>query len=351
MLTYFTKRIFIIGILFFSIESLWSSGGQVSSAAYLKLGMDARGIAVGRAYTALANGASAIYWNPAGILNPEVNGRPFDVQITNLLNSPWDVNYLTSAVAWRWKRFAIGLGYINYGVDQIPEYDELMNYYGDFRNVEQAGLFGLAFNFPGLFQVGITGFYLNQEFQNIHLTSGNLIEGWGINFGLIMRPFLQYKQFEIGILLNDNKMLIVNKDNKDRDSTSIIINVGFKWDIYQSTSQYLSSITLLADFEQEKDFPVKVKFGSEVLVAKFGSTELYVRSGIDDVILEMRPLADSLKTSYLALDDQITRLNRKFTFGVGLQYQLVAGTILIADYAWVKETFRSLHFLTLKIVF
>ncbi len=45
-------------------------GGQragISALPFLKIGVGARGVALGEAFTAMANDASALYWNPAGL--------------------------------------------------------------------------------------------------------------------------------------------------------------------------------------------------------------------------------------------------------------------------------------------
>ena len=46
-----------------------------TSAAFLEIGPGARSLGMGSAYVSVANDASSLYWNPAGIVNisrPEV---------------------------------------------------------------------------------------------------------------------------------------------------------------------------------------------------------------------------------------------------------------------------------------
>ena len=43
------------------------AGKSTSGAQFLKLGVGARGIAMGEAYAAVVDGADAVYWNPAGL--------------------------------------------------------------------------------------------------------------------------------------------------------------------------------------------------------------------------------------------------------------------------------------------
>ncbi len=56
--------------------TLWAGGmfAQETGMAFLKIGIDARAMAMGNAYTAAATGASALYWNPAGLVTEPALG-------------------------------------------------------------------------------------------------------------------------------------------------------------------------------------------------------------------------------------------------------------------------------------
>lgn len=317
---------------------------QVSGAAYIKLGMDARGIAVGRAITAAAHGAAAVYWNPAGILNGK---NRFDLKMTGLMNkTPWDQEYSTISMSYKWRLLALGGGYINYGVYDIPEYDENMGYYGDFNNHEGAGLATLAIDFPGLVKFGITGFYLMQNYSS--LVNANSLptdrSGYGYNLGLLFNPILHYDRLVIGLLLNDNKLYSTN------DASSLITDLGVRWSAWQSKDRYFNNVDLLLDFEQERNYPIKLKLGTDIQAVNYRGYRVFLRMGLDDLILEMRPLADSLATHSPELENQIVVLNRKFMLGFGLQYKTFASAnVFSIDYAFVRERFRVLHFLSVGI--
>lgn len=57
----------------FSFSDFGRKAVGTSSAQFLKLGVNARAIAMGEAYSAVADGADALYWNPAGLAR--VNGK------------------------------------------------------------------------------------------------------------------------------------------------------------------------------------------------------------------------------------------------------------------------------------
>ena len=79
------KRILTSALLLFILVPAWpradaqllpNLGGQrvgISAFQFLKLGADARGVAMGEASVAVANDASSLYWNPAGMVQSDDN--------------------------------------------------------------------------------------------------------------------------------------------------------------------------------------------------------------------------------------------------------------------------------------
>ena len=57
-------------------------GGQragISAFQFLKIGVGARGVAMGESFVAVANDASALFWNPAGLVQFNQNEIIFDL--------------------------------------------------------------------------------------------------------------------------------------------------------------------------------------------------------------------------------------------------------------------------------
>ena len=64
-------KIYIFTIFFITISSLTNAQSNIAttSAAFLEIGPGARSLGMGSAYVSVADDASSIYWNPAGIVN------------------------------------------------------------------------------------------------------------------------------------------------------------------------------------------------------------------------------------------------------------------------------------------
>lgn len=58
--------IFLSGVCALSAQASWLTDGKYAGE-FLSIGVDARALGMGGAYSALATGASAAYWNPAGL--------------------------------------------------------------------------------------------------------------------------------------------------------------------------------------------------------------------------------------------------------------------------------------------
>jgi hypothetical protein len=85
------KRIILILLLCSSVG--FAQTGTKVGLSYLKIGVDARAAAMGDAFTAVANDASATYWNPAGLVG-SVNNSVI------LMHNSWlqDVNQEFGAI-------------------------------------------------------------------------------------------------------------------------------------------------------------------------------------------------------------------------------------------------------------
>ena len=97
--------------------SLLAADSEGQAGAYLKLGVGARALGLGGAFTAVADDVTAIFWNPAGIANLD---RPeFSAMHANMtIDRDYDfVGYSTPID----KKSAWGVAYTRFSIDGIPE--------------------------------------------------------------------------------------------------------------------------------------------------------------------------------------------------------------------------------------
>ena len=86
-----------------------------TAASFLKIGVGARSVAMGGAYTAVANDVSSIYWNPAGLAS--MGGSQ---AIFNHVNWIADVQYDVAAAALQVEGFGtIGASFASMNVGEM----------------------------------------------------------------------------------------------------------------------------------------------------------------------------------------------------------------------------------------
>jgi hypothetical protein len=150
-----------------------------TSAAFLNIGVGARAIAMGSAFTAVADDATALFWNPAGI------GRCKRAEVT-FNHSDWllDVYHEYIGAILPAGRHCFGASVTYLGMpDQIVRTIEHPEGNGNFYNAADLAIAAsYAFEFTDQFAMGFTGKYIRQQIYN---TSASAI---AIDFGAIYQP-------------------------------------------------------------------------------------------------------------------------------------------------------------------
>jgi hypothetical protein len=141
---------------------------------YLHMGVGARALGLGKAYTALSNDATAIYWNPAALANQ----NPYQVYFMHsVLFFDTNFDYLAGSIPTRkLGSFGLGLIYLNSG--NFDQRNELNEELGSF------GINDLAFLFS----------WSRELFKNVSA---------GINYKLVNQQMLDYSGvghgFDLGL--------------------------------------------------------------------------------------------------------------------------------------------------------
>jgi hypothetical protein len=178
--------IWVLAAVFAGIFGEVTVAGELGSttASFLKVGVGARALGMGGAFTSIADNPSAIYWNTAGLRRLENAQAEFSHQ-------SWyqDVNIENMFIAFPGEKvsFGAGLTYLNFG--QIQSYDE----YG--APGEELTMYNMSFTICAAtditedVSIGVAAKYIEQSFD---IVKGNAFAGdiglmanySGVSFGL-----------------------------------------------------------------------------------------------------------------------------------------------------------------------
>lgn len=137
-------------------------GGQ-TAADFLNIGVGARPAGMGGAYSAIADGALASYWNPAGLTSIQTGE-------VSLSHFAWyqDVSVEHGSVGFRLSRHAVmaaSITFLNYG--QITRYDANGYEQGEVDAYDWSGAVSLGMRLSDNIAVGVTGKFINQQLDDI----------------------------------------------------------------------------------------------------------------------------------------------------------------------------------------
>lgn len=152
---------------------------------FLEIGAGARPAALGNAFVAVADDASATYWNPAGLLAIQRN----DVLGTH---NAWiqDLRHEFVAFGARRGRHAVGFSFIGLYTKDIDARNEVGDYVGQFGFSDNAFAASYAFQAGSALGVGATARYVREAVIGVpDLGSGtevapdNVLSGFAFDLG------------------------------------------------------------------------------------------------------------------------------------------------------------------------
>jgi hypothetical protein len=170
----------------------------ILAGAFMRMGLGARANAMGNAYTGVAEGTVAAYYNPAGI--PFLETRQVMLSY-RFLSLDRNFNYIGFAAGIRPKveegsgemalNGGLALSWIHAGVDKIDGRDFAGNHYQDFSNSEHA--FALSFGLmpiKNMLSIGFTAKVLYNRFPDMGDNDATISDkGLGVDLGILFKPF------------------------------------------------------------------------------------------------------------------------------------------------------------------
>ncbi|NOY77794.1 MAG: hypothetical protein GXO76_07990 [Calditrichaeota bacterium] len=210
------KRIqlfFTIFLVFgLTVQTSFSQEAAGQAGEFLRYGVHARALGIGRAYTGLADGAGAIYWNPGGLATLSREGVSATVMLTKLFANT-SYNYLGIAVPLEifisglsenpalgeLRKWNIGAAYLDLSSGNFEERTDANYLTGrTFSDVQRALFltFGRSFYIFGQqFGAGTSIKFLSQNlFQN-------KASATALDIGLKYYP--EFKWFRLGMMLKN----------------------------------------------------------------------------------------------------------------------------------------------------
>lgn len=180
--------IFIILLISFNLYP------QSNPGAFLRRGIDSKALAIGSAYTSIADGASSVYWNPAGLSGVQNNEFSGMYSFLTLDRSEYFASYAHNIK----DLFSIGAGWYRFGVNNIDGRDLNGQKTNQFDDSENSIMLAFSKEFYpleyGRFSLGFTIKYL------VHSLYNNSASGLGFDFGLQTTVL---EQFRVGFVIQD----------------------------------------------------------------------------------------------------------------------------------------------------
>ncbi|HBC46663.1 MAG TPA: hypothetical protein DCZ43_06425, partial [candidate division Zixibacteria bacterium] len=174
---------FLILMLLFS----WQAQAGESEFPLFKLGAGGRAIGMGAAYTGVADDATAIFWNPAGM--SQIRNR-FSFEFSNRLHFQ-DSKFLEFYGVYSDIRYgAFGVGFISDQTSDILAYDAGFNYLDNFSAYQRAFMIGYAYNLAPI-NIGLS---LSSVQAGLDPPQGKVSgSGMTVTFGLLTRVTNYFK--------------------------------------------------------------------------------------------------------------------------------------------------------------
>jgi len=189
----------IFGLILFSSVSF----GQVRkySNEFLNIGVGARALGMSRAQTAVVNDLTAGYWNPAGLL-----GVKSDFQV-NFMHA----EYFAGIAKYDYGSFAkplgddaaIGLSFIRFGIDDIPNTIDLIDATGNINYNRVSTFSATDYGFLASYakKSKIEGLNLGANAKIVYRQVGDFAKAWG--FGLDLGAQYKIKDWQLGAMFKD----------------------------------------------------------------------------------------------------------------------------------------------------
>ncbi len=208
----------LVGVMLSPLSAAGRRDVGTSGAQFLKLGVNARAIAMGEAYSAVADGADAIYWNAAGL--EQVKGKAFSVMHSAYLQ---DINHDFAAYAQRMGIVGVvGVGVQYLSANSIDQTDSVGTNVGTFKPSDLAVNLAWAREFSDFgspFVVGLNGKYVRSRIIET-------AEAGAVDFGVAWN---MYEKWRFGATVQNLGTALKFRDESDDLPVTVRLGSSFTY--------------------------------------------------------------------------------------------------------------------------
>lgn len=314
------KIFVVIVICFVQVSAQNTTKTGTTAAQFLKVGVGARSIAMGSAFTATANDVSAIYWNPAGLAGLTSNNQV----AFNHINWIADIGHDFAAVSYNLGGFGTigGAVTLNKSIDNmtVRTVEEPEGTGAKFDAGAMSISLSYARNLTDNFSIGFNVKYVNEYIWHESATGfaldagvlykiailnefriGASISNFGMKMKLDGRDLIEIQKTGNGNLINE----VIEVESWD---LPLMFRVGVAADLIRTES---SRFSMGIDAVHPNDHTEYVNVGGEYA----WNNLIFMRCG------------------YSSLFEVNTE--KGLTAGVGLNYRLIHSVSLLFDYAYL----------------
>jgi len=260
------------------------------------MGIGARALGMGGAYVSLAQGAPAIYWNPAAISHNREREVAFSYSALSL-----DRRHAYAGLVVPVEPAAgLGLAWVHAGVDDIQGRDYNGQPTGELTSSENAFCLAFSVKMHPLLNVGLTMKYLYYKLTEISAT------GFGFDMGLLSSPI---PNLTLGLLVQDlNSKYTWDTEKVWEQGSTTYDEFPSNFRLGASYRLFQQKVTLAADVEKNQEQSARAHLGAEASI----DPSLMVRVGLDHGTLVVggsliKPIsARTFHLDYALLTDSVT---------------------------------------------
>lgn len=314
------KTLFLVALSVGTMSTAFAeSAGQ--AGAYLKMGVGARALGMGSAFTALADDSTAAFWNPAGLARLQQSEASF---MHADLTMDREYNFFNYAHVLKdksgKKNAVVALSHVTFGVDGIPETrtatsrtdglaltgDEPatapngsytpggnVHIFGYFKDTEKNTFGSYAQKLSDKFYGGVNVKYLKHELFT------NSASTWGLDFGFLYEA---NEKTTLGLSVRDiGETLSWNTASGHKDDVPLTTTFGVAY-------QARSNLTLAADINKVEDMDAKLFAGAEWWLQDYAALRLGSKDG--DLTLGASFKLDTWRFDYSYADETLGDAHR-----------------------------------------